>query len=138
MKKEELEEFIKKLETSNSASDAYFAIYNNEQGDFIKANKEGLELYAAELLKASRDFESAVSGSEKNILPLDYEQEWIDGNIYIQYVDPTEKKGGLAKEDDDDQSSFVEKLIPFGCIAILILMLVCIIIGIITVFGWIF
>jgi hypothetical protein len=140
MKKEELDEIIYKLENSNSPFDAYLAIYQYGGGpdeSFAKANKEGLELFAAQLLKASRDFDNVLSDKEKNVIPLSYNEEWIDGDIFIQYIEPTNKKRELAKEQLYKQP-FVDRLVLVGCFAVIILLLISTVIGLISILKLIF
>lgn len=61
MEKDELQQIIDRLEATHSKDDAYFGIFEyggDPDESFIKANKQGLGLFAAELLKAaSRDAE---------------------------------------------------------------------------------
>lgn len=141
MKKEELNKIIESLESSNSIDDAYLALYQYGGGpdeSFAKANKEGLELLAVQLLKASRDFEEIVADDEKNVIPLDYEEDWIDGDIFIQYVEPVDKKGKQIREEESHKETFFDRLVPFGCIGGIILIVISAIIGLISIFKWIF
>ena len=67
MEKEELNKIIEKIENENSKEKAFFGIHNLEAGDelFIRANKYGLELFANELLKASRNTDEIIGNSKK-------------------------------------------------------------------------
>ena len=55
----ELESSIHYLEETNDPADAFFSYTVDDTGEFglIKANKEGLRLYAAEILKKSKELE---------------------------------------------------------------------------------
>src|SRR5262249_8111724 len=55
----DLESSISFLESTNDPANAYFSFTVDESGEYgmIKANKEGLRLYAAELLKKSIELE---------------------------------------------------------------------------------
>src|SRR5579872_3040009 len=57
----DLDSSIRYLEETNDPSAAFFAYTVDDTGEYglIKANKEGLRLYAAELLKQSRSLEEA-------------------------------------------------------------------------------
>jgi hypothetical protein len=57
----DLESSIRFLEETNDPDEAYFSYTVDATGEFglIKANKEGLRLYAAELLKKSGSLEDA-------------------------------------------------------------------------------
>lgn len=141
MKKEELNKIIESLESSCSMDDAYIAMYQYGGGpdeSFAKANKEGLELLAVQFLKASRDFDEIVNDDEKNVIPLDYEEDWIDGDIFIQYVEPVDKTGKQIKEEKPQDETFFDRLVPFGCIGGIILIVISAIIGLISIVKWIF
>ena len=77
MEKEELNKIIKKIENENPKEKAFFGIHSTENGDevYIKANKSGLELFAVELLKASRKSNEIIENSEKNVIPLNLEEK---------------------------------------------------------------
>ena len=59
MSSPELESSIHYLEETNDPADAFFTYTVDDTGEYglIKANKEGLRLYAAEILKKSRELE---------------------------------------------------------------------------------
>jgi hypothetical protein len=60
----ELESSISFLESTNDPVNAYFSFTVDESGEYgvIKANKEGLRLYAAEMLKKSMELEQKQDG----------------------------------------------------------------------------
>lgn len=55
----DLETSIRRIEETNDPENAYFSYSVDDSGEFgvIKANKEGLRLYAADLLKKSLEME---------------------------------------------------------------------------------
>ena len=57
----ELESSIHYLEETNDPADAFFSYTVDDTGEYglIKANKEGLRLYAAEILKKSKELEES-------------------------------------------------------------------------------
>jgi hypothetical protein len=71
----DLESSISYLGSANDPASAYFSFTVDETGEYgiIKANKEGLRLYAAELLKKSLELEEKQDGQ-----PLFFgELEWV-------------------------------------------------------------
>ena len=60
----DLESSIAYLESTNDPVNAYFSFTVDETGEYgiIKANKEGLRLYAAEMLKKSMELEQKQDG----------------------------------------------------------------------------
>ncbi|MGV6861231.1 MAG: hypothetical protein ACWA41_05640 [Putridiphycobacter sp.] len=140
LEKEELNKIIELLERSNSKKDAYLAIYQYGFGpdeSFAKANKDGLELFAAQLLKASLETDKILSDKDKNIIPLNYNEEWIEGEIFIQYIESTDKKGYEARKEVYKESFFA-KLIPVGCFGVFIFIVIAAIVGAISIFSWLF
>src|SRR5258708_35486624 len=60
----DLESSISFLEETNNPANAYFSFTADNAGEYgiIKANKEGLRLYAAEMLKKSMELEQKQDG----------------------------------------------------------------------------
>lgn len=142
MKKEELNKIIESLESSNSVDDAHLAIYQYGGGpdeSYAKANKEGLELLAVQLLKASRDFDEIVNDDEKNIILLDYEEDWLKGDVFIHYVEPVDKAGKpLKRKNEAYTEKFSDQLVPLGCFGIILIIVISTIVGLVSIFNWIF
>jgi hypothetical protein len=139
---EELQKILDKFDEQDLKSNAVFGVFHNagaSDQSFIRANKEGLELFAIQLLKASRDAEKILSDKEKTLITLDYSEEWIDENsdTIVQYIEPIAEKLKM-KSKADYKEGFAEKLIPFGCITILILLCIATLIGLKTILEWIF
>lgn len=140
MNKEELNRIIELLENSNSKEEAYFSIQEYGGGpneSFIKANKDGLELYAAQLLKASLNSDEIINDEIKNLIPLEYEEGWIEGETFIHYVEPIDGKE-IDNEKEKYNETFIDKLIPIGCIIILLVIIVSAIVGVVSIFKWLF
>jgi hypothetical protein len=62
----DLETSIRQIEETNNTENAYFSYSVDDSGEFgvIKANKEGLRLYAADLLKKSLEMEEDAPTSQ--------------------------------------------------------------------------
>jgi hypothetical protein len=72
----DLETSIRQIEETNNPDNAYFSYSVDDSGEFgvIKANKEGLRLYAADLLKKSLEMEEEVPKTQ----PLFFAaRDWI-------------------------------------------------------------
>lgn len=140
--KEELQKIIDQFDEEELKRQGIFGISQYGGGpdeSFIRANKEGLELFALALLKSARDAEVTLSETEKKIITLDYEENWIDENsdTFIQYVEPIADKQKLQLKSEH-VSSFTDKLMPYGCGLVVIILVVSIIIGLVTLFKWLF
>ncbi|MBK7127838.1 MAG: hypothetical protein IPM74_14625 [Crocinitomicaceae bacterium] len=138
MNKDELQKIIDQLESSNSKEDAYFGIFDfgHESGEsFVKANKEGLELFATELLKASRDADEIVADEKKKIINVEYNAAWIDGDTLIQYVQPSIEKRVNAKFEPPKQT-WLGRIAGAGCLALILIAVAAFAIGLFTMFSW--
>lgn len=109
-----------------------FGIYQYGGGpneSSIKANKEGLQLFALELLRASGKFNQDTTDNEEKTFSLDYDGNWLDpdSEIHIDFIELTSKMQTAISSEKKE--TFADKLIPYGCGAVLIL------IGISTLMG---
>ena len=141
MTTEELQNLIDKFEEEDLKQKGVFGIFQYGGGSdesFIKANKEGLELFALQLLKASKETGRILADKEKNIITLDFDENWIhqDSNTFLQYIEPTaEKQINYPKEEY--KTTFADKIMPYGCGLILIIIVISILVGLWTMFKWI-
>ena len=69
----DLESSIRFLEENNDPAEAFFSYTVDDTGDYglIKANKEGLRLYAAELLRQSQLLEQKTNAGLKSEQPIE-------------------------------------------------------------------
>ncbi len=142
MNKDDLLKIIEEIESKSSAEKATFGIFvygGGEDESYIKANKQGLELYAANLLKAAREIDENSSLSENQKIPLNYEADWIDkeSSIYLQYIELSEKKPEYVKKENDNDE-WKEKALRFGCLAGLFILISIFILGMISFYKLLF
>lgn len=141
--KEELQKIIDQFDEEELKRQGIFGISQYGGGSeesFIRANKEGLELFALQLLKAAKDSEATIADPEKKlIINFDYDEEWIDenGDTFIHYIEPIADKQ-KTKPKSDYKSTFLDRLIPYGCGLIAIILVISVVVGLFTVFNWIF
>jgi hypothetical protein len=140
--KEELQKIIDQFDENELKRQGIFGISQYGGGSdesYLRANKEGLELFALKLLKSAKEIESVLSDPEKNIIHFDYYEDWVDENsdTFIQYIEPIAYKQKL-KPKSEYKLTFVDKLMPFGCGLIAIILLISVLVGLVTVFNWIF
>jgi hypothetical protein len=140
--KEDLQKIIDQFDEDELKRQGIFGISQYGGGSdesFVRANKEGLELFALELLKSAREIENVLSDPEKNIIPFDYDEDWVDENsdTIIQYIEPIAEKQKL-KPKSEYKSTLADKLMPFGCGLIAIILLISVVVGLVTVIKWIF
>jgi hypothetical protein len=122
----DLESSIAYLQSTNDHVNAYFSFTVDETGEYgiIKANKEGLRLYAAEMLKKSLELEKNQDGQ-----PLFFGHlEWVVSDsgydliagVMPQYQTRTEiltarKDGMTAPHAEAPASSKKEQIPSSGC-----------------------
>jgi hypothetical protein len=142
MTKEELQEIISRFNEEELKELGIFGIFQYGGGpdeSYIRANKEGMELVALELLKSARDIETALSNANTYRNPIMDSGDWIDENsdTMIHYLEPVagkQKSGPLKYE-----ASFLERVSSFfGCMFFALLLIVSIVVGFFTILGWLF
>lgn len=139
MEKQELDKIINLLENNNSKDIASFGFYFREGEDemHLKANPSGLELFAAKLLKASRDA-IEISQSEKNYIPIGFDEKWIQGDQMLSYIKPVIENRQAIKTDFPKEKTIKDKVLQWGCLILIGIIILSIIIGLITIFNWFF
>ncbi len=140
--KEELQKIIDHFDSDELKRQGIFGISQYGGGpdeSFIRANKEGLELFALELLKSARDIEIVLIDPKKNVIPFEYDEDWVDENsdTLIQYIQPIAEKQKL-KPKLEYKSTFVDNLIPWGCGLVVIILVISVLVGLITIINWLF
>lgn|GEM_PF-6668437 len=131
MEESNLLKFIQELEGQNLKEEAYFAI--KDHGDrnddtYISSNKEGLQLYAAQLLKASLDIDKVETVS------FDHNEAWTDGDIFIGYI---KAASAAEKEEQEYKMTIKDKLLSVSCGLVFLFLITSIVVGIKTIIVWI-
>jgi hypothetical protein len=104
---------------------------------FLRANKEGFEMFALQLLKAAQQTEAVLADTEKDYILFD-ETGWMDdeAEVKLHYFEPLAHK--VKKAVPPVEKGLIGKIAPYGCGLIGIILLVAILVGIKTMIGWIF
>jgi hypothetical protein len=141
MTDEEIKKFINDLREDKKFEEAYIGFFQFDEHShesFIKANRQGLEIHAADLLEASITKYADKSKS----FGLDEGIQDLEADIIFQFVDLQEGKKGDIKPTPIIKETWKDKVSNFGCttLAILIVMLILTIgiVGLVTIFKWIF
>ncbi|HUC79628.1 MAG TPA: hypothetical protein VMR70_01880 [Flavisolibacter sp.] len=141
MTKQELQDFISKLEPAVSKDTALFEIYQYGGGpdeSFIKANPDGLQLFAIELLNASLRVEETIKDSAKNTIDIEHEKMLQNGDIGIHYIELTLEERQTALERLPDKQTWKDTLTKGGCISIAVVLVIATIVGLISILKWLF
>lgn len=127
--------------TEKTETEANFGVFRaggGEDESCIKANKQGLELFALELLKASLQSEINKPGHEKNIYHLKINEPWIaeDSDVFLYHIE-IQSGARISKIKENYKPSFIDNLMPYGCGLVLIFLIVALIIGLVTIIEFI-
>lgn len=142
MEKEELQKIIKQFDEEELISQGVFGIIQYGGGpdeSFIRANKEGLELFALRLLQSATEVENVLSDPNKDTIQFEWQEDWVDENsdTCIIYIEPIADKQKLSPEPEYKPTT-TDKLMPFGCGLVAIILVISLVVGLVTVFNWIF
>lgn len=123
--KNEMDDIASRLKESVNYDNAYFGIVEDVPHEYcIKANEDGLKLFAAELLASTNNDKENIRGLTPEELP------WFDDHIELQFIELTGKsRAELIKPVQKTPSN--EWLTKLGMWAGLILLIYFIITGII-------
>jgi hypothetical protein len=140
MHAEDYDKLIEQLRSTINTEEATFGIFQYGGGTdecCIKANKEGLQLYALELLMAAQKTEEGFEDPEKQIIPISYQENWIDGDsdVLLQYIDPAQKRAGTAIVEQ--KSTLHDKLVSGGCFLLFVFIVLSVLVGAVNIIKWI-
>ncbi len=140
MEKEELQKIIDQFDEEKLKREAIFGIHTADGGyheSYIRANQEGLELFALELLKAAKNSRDTLADNENSVIPLSPEEDWIDdsSSTVIMYIEPIAWKQDAQPKVEFKEALF-DKLVPYGCGLIMIILAMAAIVGLVTIYKW--
>lgn len=134
MTRPKIQEIADLLVQASNPETAYFGFdeYGGDASDewFVKANKDGLQLFAAELLFTTIDVD------EHNIRVPDQEGVWFDNSLLqIDYIELVERKREAIKKETP-KSEASESIFTIGCLLLIFFSLVCMVVGLIAIIRW--
>ena len=140
MESNQLQLIITQLESNLQKKEAYFQVSEYSSEGNIKANKDGLMQAAVDLLKATNEFNvrQFENGKEEFYL-LDNEWEAGDHHSIFKYIELINKsKTELNLIDSEDiNETWQDKILPVGCIILIIFGLFLLLTGFGTVMSWV-
>lgn len=140
MTKEELQKIIDLFDEEKLKREAIFGIHTADGGyheSYVQANQEGLELFALQLLKAARDTGDTLADNENSVIPLSPEEDWMDdsSSTVITHIEPIAWKQDAQPKMEYKEALF-DKLVPYGCGLIMIILAMAAIVGLVTIYKW--
>ncbi len=140
MTDKKIAELIDQLRSEKTYDEAYIGFFQFGGGpdeSFIKANRQGLELYAADLLAAALETETEFGSEKEKTYGLDHVLLADDSEFGFSYVELKKEKRNEIKPLSEYKETWKEKAFKIGCIAIGIVLIAFLIIGFITAVTWI-
>ena len=138
-----IENIISELENSNNKKKAFFGLYQYG-GDIhescIRANRQGLILYAVELLRASKEIEKGTFENGK-IEHYKIDLSWTDENADFCFdnLELTSKiKTKKVNTFPKYQETWKDKLYSYLFLGIIMVLVIFLIIGFTTTVKWLF
>ena len=130
------EKLIDFLEKDSSREDAFFTFqYDDvhENHEYIHANRDGLKLFFFSLLRTAYEINPKRSEQLENIFHLDDSLYLHEEGIDINYVRLSDtKRSDHPLPDENDKISLVDRLIPIGCVVLLLGVIVLAIYGVVS------
>ena len=142
MTQKKLENIISDLENNNK-EEAFFGFYQYGGGideSCIRANKQGLELFSAELLKARTEIDNRFFENGE-IEHYEIDISWTDENadFYFESLELTSKtKTQKENSFPEYKETWKDKLYGYLIFGIIIVLIIIFIIGLITTLKWMF
>lgn len=136
MEYQKIQELIDQFDSEKLKENAYFGIFDEEEYSYIKANKEGLLLYAMNLIVASKNIDSITNDSKDKTVSFERFVDWIDeeSSTIIQYI---EKFTGKRKVERENNNNFASnKLFSIGCFLLFIIFGVAFFVGLGEIIKW--
>lgn len=141
MKKEELEDLGSKIESEAAKDSALFEFHYHdgyEDAIYIKANRDGLLLFAMELLKVSATISQSGSEPVEKTISFDDSGMMEYSQVSILYIEPTLQKKQKTIKALTHKKTWKDSFAQIGCIGVVIIFALSAIVGFISILRWLF
>jgi len=141
MNTQKLNTFIRNIEEEYSLNEAYIGFFYDENGhdfeSYIKANKEGLMLYANELLKASLSIQEKDLNNN-DIYEISYEVNLKYSEFKFSYIELFNNSKSKLEEPKEYRQTIGEQVGCFVSIIVAFFALISMLVGAYTIISGIF
>lgn len=140
MNDKDIEKLIEQLRNQKNYDEAYIGYFQyggQPDESYIKANRQGLELHAAELLEAALETKAGFEDNKMKTFGLDEGISDIEGDYFFQYVELIKEVRSKVNPNSDYQQTWKDKAIEKILIGVLISIPILAIIGFIKIIQWI-
>ena len=135
----EIRNLIENLRSPKNYDEAYIGYFQYGGGPtegFIRANRQGLELHAAELLEASLETENLLGDERKDTFGLDEGISDKESDFFFDYVQLTDMVRNQINPYEYDEETFQDKVIKIGCIGLGLIIIGLTVVGLVKVIDW--
>ena len=132
MTDEQIGVLINELRSKKNYNEAYIGYFQYGGGpdeSYIKANRQGLELHAAELLAAALETETEFEIGKQKTFGLDEGISDEESDFGFNYIELKKEKRNDIKAYSEYKETWKDNAFKVGCIGIGILLVVLVIIG---------
>lgn len=140
MNKEALDSLKESLELDEAFKVGRFGVFLDssdarEEKYYIKANKEGLKLFAYQLLCVSKDFEDQEKENSFERIEL-VQDTWVykHSEIILNYIEPPQMS--IEADSKVVKETWKDWLGKIGCILLVVFLLISLVVGVITLFTY--
>ncbi|MEO8148174.1 MAG: hypothetical protein ABI723_11075 [Bacteroidia bacterium] len=135
----EIKGLIEQIKNATNKEEAIFIIQQYGGGSdesFAKANKDGLLLFAAEILEAYLDKEDQQKNNKDSIGFEGPNESFKDGDTVIDYIKYTDEKRKSFDKGIAKRTPVEENFSKIGCIVVAIILFLIFIAGIVQINSW--
>jgi hypothetical protein len=135
----EIKELIEKIKSATNKEEAIFIIQQYGGGSdesFAKANKDGLLIFAAEILVAYLEKEEQQKNSKDSLSFEGPNELFKDGDTVIDYIKYTDEKRRSLDKGTGRDTSVKENFTKAGCIITVIILVLIFLAGIMQINNW--
>ncbi len=135
---------IQQLKETNLKENAYLGFFYNDDGSetcYMKANKEGLELYATKILEASLEMDRRMfSDKKKEVFNLPSKWFVNDSDFQFSFIELLQKTKAETMNSVELKHSirWKDKLMGYTIVGCLIFALISTLTGFVTILSWFF
>ena len=132
MDEDELNKQINCLHKNNSQTEAKVGIFylKNDDAISITGNESGLQLLAAEILKASKNIEEFDERAMDKV-SINLNREWLDTNSHSVFIKSNTEYERPIK--DYPKENWKDKIAKYGCLLLIGFLAVSLIVGVVTI-----
>ena len=135
----EIGKLINQLRSQKNYDEAYIGYFQYGGGPdegYIRANRQGLELHAAELLEAALETENLLEDEKKDTFGLDEGISDQESDFFFDYVQMINKVRNQIKPYQDHRETWKEKAFKIGCIGLGLIIIGLTVVGLVKVIDW--